>query len=59
MDAYRQMIVNSLSIIRNQKGQGLVEYGLIVMLVSIVAISLLHTIGIKISLLFNNATSAF
>ncbi len=42
-------------IIRDETGQGLVEYGLILALISIVAIGALVLIGPKVSVFYDNA----
>ncbi len=38
--------------LRNEKGQGMVEYGLILFLVSIVAIGMLTNVGSRINAIF-------
>lgn len=44
--------------VRNQKGQGMVEYGLILALVAVVAIAALGGLGNKLSPMFNNVASS-
>jgi pilus assembly protein Flp/PilA len=44
--AWYQVMLTSL---RNQKGQGMVEYGLILALVAVVAITALTTIGTNLN----------
>jgi pilus assembly protein Flp/PilA len=41
-----------------QEGQGLVEYALILVLVSIVSIAILAALGLKVSGVFNTVTNA-
>lgn len=42
---------------KNQKGQGMVEYGLILALISVVVIGVLTLMGGNLNTLFNNAAS--
>ncbi len=46
------------SVLRDERGQGLVEYALIIALVSLVAISALKFLGSKASNTLNNAANA-
>ncbi len=46
------------SLLRRQEGQGLVEYGLIIFLVSIVVIAILILIGPRIGSMFSSITAA-
>lgn len=46
-----QMMLN------NQKGQGMVEYGLILALISVVVIGVLTTMGGNLNSMFTNAAS--
>ena len=43
--------------LRNQKGQGMVEYGLILALISVVVIGVLTTMGGNLKTMFTNAAS--
>ncbi|MBP2656035.1 MAG: Flp/Fap pilin component [Firmicutes bacterium] len=43
-----------LTSLRNQKGQGMVEYGLILALVAVVAITALTTLGKNVGTVLNN-----
>ena len=43
----------------DQSGQGLVEYGLVLVLVSIAAIAIMQPLGVSISDLFGTVTSVF
>ncbi|MCE5285124.1 MAG: Flp family type IVb pilin [Pelosinus sp.] len=43
--------------LRNQKGQGMVEYGLILALISVVVIGVLTTMGGNLQTMFTNAAS--
>ncbi len=47
-----------MGILRDDRGQGLVEYALIIALVSLVAISALKFLGAKASNTLNNAANA-
>lgn len=53
-------IVGSLSswLSRRQRGQGLVEYALILVLISIVAIAIMTTVGTNINNIFQVASNA-
>ncbi|MCC6175038.1 MAG: Flp family type IVb pilin [Chloroflexi bacterium] len=46
------------SIARRQEGQGMVEYALIIFLVSVVSIAILTTLGGQISSVFSSANAA-
>ena len=46
------------AMLRSEDGQGLVEYALIIALVSIVAIVVLRTLGNSVSRTLNNAASS-
>jgi pilus assembly protein Flp/PilA len=48
---------NFISMLRNDEGQGLVEYALIIALVSIVAIAALQVLGKKASNTLSNAAN--
>jgi pilus assembly protein Flp/PilA len=52
------MIKNFISMLRNDEGQGLVEYALIIALVSIVAIAALSVLGKKASNTLSNAAGS-
>ena len=52
------MLKNLVTMLRNDEGQGLVEYALIVALVSIVAIAALQLLGTKASSTLNNAAGS-
>jgi pilus assembly protein Flp/PilA len=47
-----------IGVLRDERGQGLVEYALIVALVSLVAISALKFLGSKASNTLNNAANS-
>jgi pilus assembly protein Flp/PilA len=44
--------------LKNGKGQGLVEYALIIVLISIVAIAIMTTLGASITSVFSQANAA-
>jgi len=52
------MFKNFISMLRNDEGQGLVEYALIIALVSIVAIAALQVLGKKASNTLSNAAGS-
>jgi len=51
-------LVTLLSLLRDRKGQGMVEYGLIIALVAIVAAVALTTLGQTIANTFSSITSS-
>ena len=51
------MLKNFSTMLKNDDGQGLVEYALIIALVSIVAIAALRTLGTKASNSLTNASN--
>ena len=44
--------------LRNKKGQGMVEYGLIISLIAVACIAALLVLGPKIATLFNNVADS-
>ena len=56
MDAFRRLI--DLLAHSRGKGQGLVEYALIIVLISIVSIVIMTTLGGSISSVFSSANTA-
>ena len=52
-----QLVLNSLGIRTKQKGQGLVEYALILVLVAIVVIAIQLQLGPQIGNIFSRITS--
>jgi pilus assembly protein Flp/PilA len=44
--------------IKHEKGQGLVEYALIVVLIAVVSIAILTTLGSSVSSVFSRANAA-
>ena len=57
MVAYVNALIDSLSV-RKEEGQGMVEYGLIIALVAVVAIAGLIVLGPKISGMFSSLGSS-
>ncbi len=51
-------MMNVWNRLRNQKGQGMVEYGLILALISIAAITLMPQVGTAINSAFNSVVTA-
>ena len=49
----------NLLLVRVQRAQGLVEYGLIMMLISIAAIVIMQTLGTSVISLYSRANVAF
>ncbi|TAK32398.1 MAG: Flp family type IVb pilin [Chloroflexota bacterium] len=47
-----------MSLLRREEGQGLVEYGLIIFLISIVVIAILILVGPRIGSMFSSITAA-
>jgi pilus assembly protein Flp/PilA len=58
MITHNAMFSSFRSLLRDERGQGLVEYALIIALVSIVAIAALKFLGSKASNTLNNAANA-
>ncbi len=59
MDMVMELYVRSMVALQApRKGQGLVEYALIVVLISIVSIAIMTTLGGTIGSVFTNATTA-
>ena len=52
------MIAKIIKIIKSEDGQGMVEYGLILGLIAVVAIAALLLLGPKVADMFNGATEA-
>ncbi len=52
------MLKNFTAMLKNEDGQGLVEYALIIALVSIVAITALRTLGGKANNTLSNAANS-
>jgi pilus assembly protein Flp/PilA len=52
------MLLRAIARIQAEKGQSMVEYGLILALVSVVAITILITLGGKVTGTFSSASSA-
>ena len=55
--SHLKALSHMLSMVPNKKGQTLVEYGLILALVSIVVISVLTLLGNRMKIVFNTITS--
>lgn len=52
------MLTRMKALLQHQKGQGLVEYALILVLISIVAIAVMTTVGTDIIAVFNSVITA-
>lgn len=50
------MLAKVLSILKRQEGQGLIEYALIIVLISIVAIAMMGPLGDQIAAVFEQIT---
>jgi pilus assembly protein Flp/PilA len=50
-------LVTMKSRLQNQKGQGLVEYGLILAIISLASIAALELVGANIDSMYNNAAA--
>jgi pilus assembly protein Flp/PilA len=50
---------NFLAMFRDEEGQGLVEYALIILLVALVVFGILGTLGGNVSTVFSNMSSKF
>ena len=48
----------NLLVLKTSKGQGLVEYALIIVLISIVSIAIMTTLGASITSVFSQANTA-
>lgn len=53
-----KMLMSMLTMVRNEKGQGMVEYGLILALIVVGAVAFLPNIGTKIAAAFNTVSTA-
>jgi pilus assembly protein Flp/PilA len=53
MEGGRQIMRKMLDFLKDENGQGMVEYGLIIALIAIVVIAALTILGPKIAALFN------
>ena len=51
------MINSMIMMVRDEEGQGLVEYALIILLVAIAVIGLLTTLGTNVGNVFSNISS--
>ncbi|MBP2645470.1 MAG: Flp/Fap pilin component [Firmicutes bacterium] len=52
------MIMTMLRLLRDQKGQGMVEYGLILGLVAVVVVGLLTSMGTQLTVKFQSIVTA-
>ena len=52
------MLTRMIALLKRQEGQGLVEYALILVLISIVAITIMGTVGDDIIAVFNSVVAA-
>jgi len=51
------MLHNFLQMFRNEEGQGLVEYALVIMLVALVVFGILTTLGANVTTIFTTISS--
>jgi pilus assembly protein Flp/PilA len=58
MEKLQQKLLDCYVRIHNEDGQGMVEYALILFLISIVAIVFLTQIGLDVSAVYNNVEDA-
>jgi pilus assembly protein Flp/PilA len=56
MEGGRQIMRKMLDFLKDENGQGMVEYGLIIALIAIVVIAALTILGPKIAKLFNKVS---
>jgi len=54
-----EMKTKLMGLLKDEEGQGMVEYGLILGLISIVAIVIMGTLGGKITTMFTAVSNAF
>jgi pilus assembly protein Flp/PilA len=53
----KEMLKKLMAKMQNEEGQGLVEYALIIVLVSIVCVIALQALGIQVTTVFNTITT--
>ena len=58
MSAFNDLVLRVVARLQAEEGQTMVEYGLILALVSVVAITILITLGTKVTSTFTSASSA-
>ena len=58
MDALNNLVLRALARLQAEEGQTMVEYGLILALVSVVAITILITLGGQVTATFSSASTA-
>ena len=58
MSALNDLVLRVIARLQAEEGQTMVEYGLILALVSVVAITILITLGTKVTATFTSASSA-
>ena len=54
---FKRICTGARNVFRNEKGQGLVEYALILVLIAVVVIAAVTTLGTKTSSVFSNVGS--
>jgi pilus assembly protein Flp/PilA len=57
MEGGRQIMRKMLDFLKDENGQGMVEYGLIIALIAIVVIAALTILGPKIAAMFNKVNA--
>ncbi|QEM68885.1 Flp family type IVb pilin [Geobacter sp. FeAm09] len=58
MDAIKLLFINLLCRVKSERGQTLVEYALIIVLIALAAIVAMRYLGTAVSNTYSNATSA-
>lgn len=59
MKAFREFLKSQKDLFKSQKGQGLVEYAILVALIALVSIVVVTTLGTHVQTAFNNIVAKF